>query len=1085
MHQPDRILPAMNSPLKALERLSEEAKQERLKNTSSLQENVRLKIQIENLKVHLDAEAQHVESLETDLEDLRHSFKELEEQNDRLGQECGEKDGMIAVEQAKTAGFLEKEKDYVEQANGHGQEVEKLKAEIDALKQSKLIDEATIKNKDAVAVSANEEISRQRKEISMWEAKFNTLYEANNDAMRSNETLKIRLAQTANFGEQINAQEVNNKELRQELESVLVANHNYQLEINELNRARVEGEVREEKGSSELRDASAANRALAERIEELELVQEELSSRIRAETEVLEHARSQADVAARGREFVDAQVKDLKLHYETCAEQNRVLEEEMTTSKLQATHLQSEIIQARDRITQLEGLLQKQEGDRNLNMEIEYLRGQLNDMRKRLIKKDMQDAEAGGTNISSKAILEREQSNRAVYEGIIADLRSELEKLTVDYHDSQSKYEGALKKCSRVDQMEEEVKIYKECLTSSSMESTAVQLSYNEVLERSEKSTHEKQLILRDLKTVEIENENYRVGLARLQEELQEEKVRFKKMHVEKLAAERRCSELLASKSKSEAVLDGLKQGHDTELLELERLRRGQKEVTAQCAELRRKLIDAEDREQVAMAKLQQTKDAQVDLLGREQSLKNEVALIKSLKGAGDKELSTLNYTIRNQTSLLDQNQSEIRSLKAMIEDFQLEREKYRKDVVLHEQSRTELQLSSLRSELEQTVTDWRTTETSSAAYSGEISALKLSVSKEVEKTRLLRTQIALLEDRLKVSLQELSVYRSLDVYHSSAAEDASMGASARSLGGSGANFGESGGGLRNSARGQPDYDGGSPKYSRAREDEENLRPSNVDANDGGGNISRLSVNDLPPVPQSEPQGDYSMHIDAEGHRYEAASEHDDQEHQQEEPAGVRSLTSAELDTHNEALGESQGRNHGCDRGQVGDAASDAGSVSSLSSLQLPPRDHPNYEAERRRLRAERERRREKLMLMELSDTKPQRRAGTGTGTGSDRHSERDNASSTSASRQLVRPAMYVAKPGTSAAGRPSSSSSAYGKTNFVQMGGSNVRPKLSAPGTIAPSPNQASRPPTAPSSVSKSDYEKAKQRLANQKARN
>ena len=128
-----------------------------------------------------------------------------------------------------------------------------------------------------------------------------------------------------------------------------------------------------------------------------------------------------------------------------------------------------------------------------------------------------------------------------------------------------------MKKATRVEQLEEEVKLYRDAAHSTAMESQSISISASEAIERSEKSTHEKQLILRDLKHVETELQTKNimvnfslvvlflisfiiviVQLTRIQDELNLEKVKYKKMHVEKLAAERRASELIAAKSRAE-----------------------------------------------------------------------------------------------------------------------------------------------------------------------------------------------------------------------------------------------------------------------------------------------------------------------------------------------------------------------------------------------------------------------------------------------------------------------------------------------------------------------------------------------------
>lgn len=59
--------------------------------------------------------------------------------------------------------------------------------------------------------------------------------------------------------------------------------------------------------------------------------------------------------------------------------------------------------------------------------------------------------------------------------------------------------------------------------------------------------------------------------------------------------------------------------------------------------------------------------------------------------------------------------------------------------------------MQSLRQELQQTVTDWKNSETEKATQDKLMNELRNDLTKEKEKNVLLKTQIALVEDRNKV----------------------------------------------------------------------------------------------------------------------------------------------------------------------------------------------------------------------------------------------------------------------------------------------------------------------------------------------
>jgi hypothetical protein len=88
--------------------------------------------------------------------------------------------------------------------------------------------------------------------------------------------------------------------------------------------------------------------------------------------------------------------------------------------------------------------------------------------------------------------------------------------------------------------------------------------------------------------------------------------------------------------------------------------------------------------------------------------------------------------------------------------------------MTLTESTRTEIQLSELKKDLDMTINDWRVSERDRTVKEDTVRELNAELCKERERTSLLKTQVSLLDERLRVSYQELSVFRSLDVYHKS-----------------------------------------------------------------------------------------------------------------------------------------------------------------------------------------------------------------------------------------------------------------------------------------------------------------------------
>lgn len=58
-----------------------------------------------------------------------------------------------------------------------------------------------------------------------------------------------------------------------------------------------------------------------------------------------------------------------------------------------------------------------------------------------------------------------------VYEGIILELRTELERMALAQHDMTQKLENALQRAARVEQLEEEVTMYRDAAKMTALES--------------------------------------------------------------------------------------------------------------------------------------------------------------------------------------------------------------------------------------------------------------------------------------------------------------------------------------------------------------------------------------------------------------------------------------------------------------------------------------------------------------------------------------------------------------------------------------------------------------------------------------
>lgn len=229
----------MQSPIKALEKLSEEARLERQRSTSSLQENIRLKIQIENLKQHVDHSNAQVQQLEAEISKLNSKVESLEENIERTDYQLAEEHDALVQEQRRASAAEEKMRALREELDDKLEVVATLNSEKESRGEVKAQFDIELRAKDETITVAHEDVQRLERQNRTWEQKYTLLDSAHNDLIRDMEILKLKYAQSGTFSEQLTAQEVSNKELRKELESLMLSAHNYQVEISELKKSKL------------------------------------------------------------------------------------------------------------------------------------------------------------------------------------------------------------------------------------------------------------------------------------------------------------------------------------------------------------------------------------------------------------------------------------------------------------------------------------------------------------------------------------------------------------------------------------------------------------------------------------------------------------------------------------------------------------------------------------------------------------------------------------------------------------------------------------------------------------------------------
>jgi hypothetical protein len=524
------------------------------------------------------------------------------------------------------------------------------------------------------------------------------------------------------------------------------------------------------------------NDRLRRDLEESTTAFREMERRLDAEAEVAESASSRAESAVRARDALEGQMEDLKFAHESVLDARNRVEVDFNKAVNELEDTRRELGVVREQKSVLEKQVAEAEGSSNLAVEIEFLRSQLAQLRGQQARRDVEQ-EAG--ELAPRAILEREEQSRKMFEGIIMELRAELDRNADVHHRTVTHLEEASRKAALVDQYEQEVHMYREAAKMSAMETHSATASASEALGRTERLSHEKETTQRQLRQSDTELVAARAQVGRLKEEVQAERTSGRARHLEKLAAERRTAELVAARSRLETEADGHRQECGV--------------LKGECALLKARLREVEATAQLASSRMAETQlersklaDAELRLRENTKGSNSRVAqLMAELQGSQSKEATlrreyeALENTTHSLRASLDDAKVAMDGLRLEVDQGARDREQSLTQSVSLERSRAETQIKGLREDLESTVRSWRDGEQIRSDKDETIAHIRRDLAREKERGNLMKSQVGLLEERLRTSVQELSVYRSLDMYRSGMnsemahAAGASLGASA------------------------------------------------------------------------------------------------------------------------------------------------------------------------------------------------------------------------------------------------------------------------------------------------------------------
>lgn len=401
----------MSSPLKGIERITEDLKLERQKANSALQERARLRIEIETLKQKNDnlsnelaVSKESVDSLLYQLEEKKKEISLIEsrEENNNSNNVSNYKELLYYKEQYNNA--QQQNENLLIQVKEREAENKILISKLDG-------QENRFSSKDQLIEELKKEVELLRSTNSETEEKYLNCYEELQEKLSENQGLQSDLARLESAEYNYNNLVDSNDSLRNELDNVLNANSELQDNLRELTAQIQEKDAILSEFEAELDQLSNEKQFYLRDIADLELTKTEIINTMNAEIESAKAAKELADSSIRNREFLGDQLQELKDLHQEALEKNIALEQELTTIKSSFNLLKNDFLNVKESLMQAEAALEEEKGREFMDGEIETLRAQLNDVRKQLIRRDLED-EAG--SIGSRAAMDREQSGRQV-----------------------------------------------------------------------------------------------------------------------------------------------------------------------------------------------------------------------------------------------------------------------------------------------------------------------------------------------------------------------------------------------------------------------------------------------------------------------------------------------------------------------------------------------------------------------------------------------------------------------------------------------------------------------------------------------
>ena len=793
------------SPLKGIDRISEEIRQERQKVNQLQQEKAKLKIEVETLK-------QSIETYKIEKDDLT---------NEIYNQKRALQDQKMSIESLQseisfyqtTVQALEKEKKEVElmvlqQEDEHQLFQESMQQQKDEILTLQLkidsYDKKLLSKDDLINSLKLELLNIRQSQLKFEKDNIQTMNELNTKNIQSEE-LSSKLEFIGELEKNLSQTKENNDVLYQELQKSLELNASYQLQIQESQQKLLEKQNKEKEFLATIDELLNEKDFLVKETHNLEDTIHQLTETLSIERDSSSTVKERSQSVQQNNSFLEGQVRELKDLYERVLQANVQLEENYNALKIYSNNMQEEVASWREKNQELESQLASMTSNQAMKSELDALRSQLQIMRKKLLQKDLEQ-ESG--IITSQQLMEREQQGRQVSRlPFLFSLSDRI--LTVrcrpgvrEHHqrpahrDRQDEPEvrrppQPLQRAQRQSQSsgaaggggcdvqghgqahhrgETDVSpsLFPSPLSPSSPSLASVALNASEAVERNMKQSHENHHLLTTVHRLENEIKNYQSDCHILQLEINSLREKMKEFHNLQLQAERKSTELLSTNNKLQGNYDDLKQQHEILLLDLEKLRASYSESQNQVLALQQNLSIQERAVRDHESLTQRYQQSQQLLQQKEVAYYKELDLIKQQKELIVQELSSCQQSLYIKERTNEELNKQFSELRKAYEDLSSAKELLQQELMKIESQKNHEKLAELKNELQSTLSEFQEIEREKQMKQTVILGLTTNLEKEKEKNVLLSMQLNLLEEKVKVLEGELAVFRGLDVYHTS-----------------------------------------------------------------------------------------------------------------------------------------------------------------------------------------------------------------------------------------------------------------------------------------------------------------------------